>query len=121
MLISVLLFLSVPIALKAVSTMLHRSFRDVAKSLLVSLSIGLILSSLVSSLIYLFFPSFRWEDSIFIIPALLTGNAISGTYIYATLFGESYLSTLRRNIFAVTLATVITVTGYMLLSAFGFA
>jgi len=118
-LISILLFLSVPIALKAVSTTLHTSFRDVAKALLVSLSIGLVLSSLISSLVYLFFPSFRWEDSLFLIAVLLTANAILGTYIYAILFGESYLSALRRNMFTVTVVTIITVAGYVLLLVFG--
>jgi len=115
MLISILVFLVVPIVLKIASAMLGISFRKAAKSLILSLSMGLISSSLTSSLVYLVSPSFRWEDLPFLIPVLAVGSMIFGTYAYARFFEDQYVSALGRNIFSIFVTLTIAVLAYVLL------
>jgi uncharacterized protein YacL len=117
MLISALVFIGFLASLRVTSAVLHVSSREIARSSLISISIGLVLSSLVSSLAQFLSASLSFEDLPYLTPVILTGNVIFGTYAYAILFEDSYLKTLKHNVCVFLIASITTAVAYVILSS----
>jgi len=120
MIVSLILFATLPVGLKMTSVLLRTPVRDVARSSLVSLFFALLLSSLESSLLHVCFPVVDWEYHLFLFPLLILGNGIFGSYSYSVLFQDSYVSALTRNGLVTSLCFTMTIVMYLTLLALGF-
>ncbi|MEM3382179.1 MAG: hypothetical protein QXQ11_08500 [Candidatus Bathyarchaeia archaeon] len=120
MLISILLFLGFIIALKATSLILKCTFRSAAGCFLVVASMGLIFSSLESSIAHLLSGSFGWEDYPALIPILFCINIIFGTFLQSRLFRNLYLDVLKLVALVISITVAVGVASYFLLLMFRF-